>query len=76
MEAEGGADLVLVPGVAFGEGGQRLGRGRGYYDRWLDRQTTKPITMGLALGPQLRDDVPVAEHDVRLDHVIAPMDRG
>ncbi len=61
-------DLIIVPGAAFTRDGRRLGRGGGYYDRFL------PLTRGLKLAlvrPEaLFDDLPTEVHDVRVDEVI------
>ena len=61
--------LVIVPGVAFTLGGDRLGHGRAYYDRFLP--STGAATIGVCFAEQLVDDLPVEEHDVRLRRVIA-----
>lgn len=75
----GGLDLILVPGLAFTMGGKRLGRGRGYYDGYLERSMVafnegkmprRPLTIGLAFRQQICDDVPVDSHDVILDQVL------
>lgn len=63
-------DVVLVPGVAFSETGQRLGMGRGYYDRFL--LTTKAVRIGICAGYNLLDTVPVDEHDVCMDYLVSP----
>jgi len=68
-------DLVLVPGVAFDARCQRLGRGKGYYDAFLQQQraTGEAVTaIGLALAPQIISEVPVTEQDQRLDMVVHP----
>lgn len=57
-------DLALVPGLAFDAGGHRLGRGKGYYDRWL--ATTKALTVGVGFALQLTEQIPVEPHDVPL----------
>lgn len=62
-------DMVIVPGVAFDEKNNRMGRGAGYYDRILKRlPNTKKI--GLAFGFQMIDEVPVEPHDIPMDVVI------
>ncbi|EHB07840.1 5-formyltetrahydrofolate cyclo-ligase, partial [Heterocephalus glaber] len=70
----GGLDLILMPGLGFDNHGNRLGRGRGYYDTYLQRylqlQGTKPYTIALAFKEQLCHHVPVGEHDVRVDEVL------
>lgn len=76
--------LCVVPGVAFTRDGLRLGHGRGYYDRYLhawdaERQKCGLVgrvpTVALALRCQLVEQLPVLEHDRRIDHVIhAPTD--
>ncbi|XP_074650246.1 5-formyltetrahydrofolate cyclo-ligase-like [Tubulanus polymorphus] len=72
----GGLDLILVPGLAFSKDGNRCGRGRGYYDKYLQRcidETNKtPVTIGLAFSEQIVDDVPVTPNDFKVDAVIYP----
>lgn len=63
-------DLVIVPGVAFDRAGNRMGRGKGFYDRYLKGTTAAKI--GICLAPQLVDAVPCQPHDVRMDVVISP----
>ena len=64
-------DLVLVPGLAFDETGNRLGRGRGLYDRFLVHRDFHGISCGLGLEEQILSDVPVEEIDVRLDMLVS-----
>ena len=61
-------DLIIVPGVAFDRTGNRLGRGKGYYDKIL--KTSAAFKIGVCFGFQLLDSVPVEEHDVPMNHVI------
>jgi 5-formyltetrahydrofolate cyclo-ligase len=62
------AVVWLVPGVAFGPQGQRLGRGRGYYDRLL--AGTRGVRVGVAWDWQVLMDLPHAAHDVAMDWVV------
>ena len=64
-------DLVLVPGVAFSPDGRRLGRGRGYYDRYLAQAGVRAVKIGVCFAHQLTEEVPAEPHDVRMDGVIA-----
>jgi 5-formyltetrahydrofolate cyclo-ligase len=70
----GGLDLIVVPGLAFTAAGQRLGRGKGYYDTFLARcratQGTPPLTVGLAFSQQVVSCVPTDENDICLDLVL------
>lgn len=61
-------DVILVPGMAFDRLKNRLGRGKGYYDRILKR--TKACKIGLCYDFQLLDHLPTEEHDVKMDTVI------
>lgn len=61
-------DLVLVPGIAFDTKGNRLGRGKGFYDRFLKKLTAYKI--GVCFDFQLFDEIPTNEYDIRVDEVI------
>jgi len=60
-------DLLVVPGAAFDLRGQRLGYGRGFYDRCLARTEPDNLSVGLCFELQLREKLPAAEHDVAVD---------
>jgi 5-formyltetrahydrofolate cyclo-ligase len=62
-------DLVIVPGVAFDTLGNRLGRGKGYYDRLLSQE--KRTTIGIAYAEQLYETIPTELHDVKMDIVLS-----
>lgn len=64
-------DLVVVPGVAFTREGARLGRGRGYYDRYLSRPGLRAFCIGVCFAHQLVDTLPVEPHDRTMDAVCA-----
>ena len=68
---EGKIDLILVPGVAFDAKGRRLGRGGGYYDRFIKKQT-HAVLVGVDYDFQLVDEVPTARHDQRVHRIILP----
>lgn len=57
-------DLVVVPGVAFDRNNVRLGRGHGYYDRFLCGLPDKAKTIGLAFDFQVVDHLPKDSHDI------------
>ena len=66
-------DLIILPGVAFDEDGNRLGYGGGYYDRFLDDHAPEGVhTMGLAFSCQMVDRVPHETHDRPLESVMTP----
>lgn len=62
-------ELIVVPGVAFDPTGNRMGRGRGFYDRLL-KSTPNAMKVGVAYDFQLLDKIPVEPHDVPMDSVI------
>lgn len=64
----GELELIVVPAVAYDKNGNRLGRGKGFYDRLL--QTTKATKIGVGYDFQLVDELPVEQHDVPVDMVI------
>jgi 5-formyltetrahydrofolate cyclo-ligase len=62
-------DLILVPGVVFDIHGNRIGHGKGYYDRLLNDTQNIPH-VGLAFGFQIVDAVPVEGHDLPVDIIV------
>lgn len=63
-------DLILVPGVAFTAKGMRMGRGRGYYDKYLSLPGMRAMKVGVCYACQLVDSLPAEAHDVAMDHVV------
>lgn len=63
-------DLALVPGVAFDLSGNRLGRGRGFFDRLLAE--VRGVKCGIAFDEQFVDEVPTGESDVAVDFIMTP----
>lgn len=63
-------DLVIVPGVAFSREGYRLGRGKGYYDRFLRKISDKTTSIGLSFDFQILPFIPATTHDVNVKKVI------
>ena len=63
-------DLALVPGMAFDMTGNRLGRGRGFYDRIL--AAASGIKCGVAYDFQLLERIPAEAHDARVNFIFTP----
>ncbi|RMF86283.1 MAG: 5-formyltetrahydrofolate cyclo-ligase [Nitrospinota bacterium] len=63
-------DIALIPGVAFDRSGGRLGRGGGYYDRFLSTLPARVLKIGLAFHLQLVPCVPRYPHDVPVDMLV------
>lgn len=68
-EVADGLDLILVPGVAFDLIGNRIGMGKGYYDRFLVKQKDV-FKVGLAFEFQIFDELPKDPYDVPVDRII------
>jgi len=71
--ARAGRILVSAPGLAFDRKGNRLGRGRGYYDRFLARARAsgaRCVVIGVCFSNQLVDEVPHAGTDQPVDGVV------
>ena len=65
--------MVIVPGVAFDRGKSRLGRGGGYYDRFLRRLESKSrvqYLLGVCFYEQLVPEVPWGSHDIPVNGVV------
>jgi 5-formyltetrahydrofolate cyclo-ligase len=64
-------DMVIVPGVAFDKASNRLGRGGGYYDRFLGSLPSRTLKVGLAFDFQIVDSLPSQKkHDVPVSCVL------
>lgn len=59
-------DLVIVPGLGFTDTGFRIGRGMGFYDRFLAQPEFLGVSCGLAFTEQIMPDLPILDHDVPL----------
>ena len=62
-------DLIIVPGVGFDRQGNRLGRGKGYYDRLLPR-IPSAYKIGICFPFQLVEEIPAEPFDIRMDEIV------
>jgi 5-formyltetrahydrofolate cyclo-ligase len=67
-------DLVIVPGLGFTPNGYRIGRGMGFYDRFLAQSDFVGLSCGLAFDEQIVPQLPVLDHDIPLSMLVT--DRG
>ncbi len=63
-------DLVIVPGLGFSPTGHRIGRGMGFYDRFLAMPEFGGLRCGLAFEEQVVDELPVLDHDQPLGMLV------
>lgn len=63
-------DLVVVPGLAFDRKGYRVGRGKGFYDRFLARKEFKGARCALCYHEQVIDSVPYEPHDMPMHLIV------
>ncbi|NYT04570.1 MAG: 5-formyltetrahydrofolate cyclo-ligase [Candidatus Methanofastidiosa archaeon] len=61
-------EILFIPGLAFGTRCERLGRGGGYFDRFLLQSTG--IKVGLAYEFQIFESLPIQKHDIKMDIII------
>lgn len=64
-------DVMIVPGRAFTPLGDRLGRGKGFYDRYMSRDGFRARTVGVCFKCQIMTVLPVEPHDRKVDEVLA-----
>lgn len=69
---KGDTDIMIMPGVAFDYEGNRIGRGKGYYDRWLSSVPSekRPLLIGVCLSFQMMTSVPSESSDIPADMVL------
>ncbi len=63
-------DIVIMPGMAFTENGERMGFGGGYYDRFLEDLPEKVKTIAMIREDFIYDDIPTEPHDKNVDYLI------
>lgn len=65
-------DILIVPLLGFDRKGNRLGQGRGYYDRYLGAECAKRplVSIGIAYAAQEEDVIPASDHDHPLDYIV------
>lgn len=64
-------DVIVIPGLAFDRHGYRVGRGRGFYDRFLAQQEFEGIRIGLCFHEQLlAEAIPNEAHDIPMDLIV------
>ncbi|MBR5117923.1 MAG: 5-formyltetrahydrofolate cyclo-ligase [Muribaculaceae bacterium] len=61
-------DMIIVPGVAFDRLGNRLGRGKGFYDRFLAH--TNAVTIAVCFDCQLVEHIPTEPHDLPAQFIV------
>ena len=68
----GKIELIVVPAIAFDRKGNRIGRGKGYYDRLLKKASCPKIGVGYHF--QLFDEIPAEPHDVPMNAIVTDTD--
>ena len=63
-------DVILVPGSAFDVYGNRIGHGKGYYDRFLSKVPQETLKIGLAFDYQILPRLPVEHYDIPVNCII------
>ena len=63
-------DLVIVPGLVFDKNLNRIGFGKGYYDRILNKLKASARKVAVAHDFQVLEEIPAEEHDVKMDMII------
>lgn len=61
-------DIVIVPGLGFSKDGARLGRGKGFYDRYLEDKSV--IKIGIGFEMQIEEHIPSEPHDVKMNFLV------
>ena len=67
-------DCIIVPGLLFDKFGNRLGYGKGYYDRYLEKKNLYKI--GICFSTFLVDKINVLKHDIKMDLIICEVPNG
>lgn len=65
-------DLLVIPGLGFDKNGNRLGRGKGYFDSFLKSIGSHTLTLGLSYDAQLVESIPMEHQDKPVHYVVTP----
>jgi len=65
-------DLMIVPALAIDQKGNRIGKGKGFYDRYLARLTSTPPLVAVVYDEELLESIPAEPHDKPIDAVVTP----
>lgn len=63
-------DVMVVPGVAFTTDGKRMGRGKGFYDKYMSQEGFRAHKIGVCYAEQILPSLPREPHDVSMDEVV------
>ena len=63
-------DVIIVPGVAFTADGARMGRGKGFYDKYMSQEGFNAHKIGVCYSEQVVQSLPCERHDVFMDEVV------
>lgn len=63
-------DMMILPGVAFTRQGERLGRGKGFYDRYTSRKGFHAYCIGVCFSHQVLESLPTEAHDRTVDEIV------
>jgi 5-formyltetrahydrofolate cyclo-ligase len=61
-------EVIICPGLAFGLNGSRLGRGKGFYDRYLQNYSSRKV--GVCFSSLLYAQVPEEDNDIKMDYIV------
>jgi 5-formyltetrahydrofolate cyclo-ligase len=61
-------EVMLIPGLSFTRIGERLGRGKGHYDQFLEKYLG--LKIGICFSLQIEKEIPTEMHDVQLDYIV------
>ena len=62
-------ELIIVPGLVFDEKSNRIGYGKGYYDKFLSKINCYKV--GLSFDFQIKKEIPFEKHDEKLNCIIS-----
>ena len=65
-------DLMIVPALAIDQKGNRLGKGKGFYDRYLSTLEAPPALVAVVYDEELVEHIPAEAHDQPVDAVVTP----